>query len=489
MGVEQIPTGIAGLDRLLNGGLPRGGLHVVVGRPGAGKSVLAHQLGAEWIRRGGKVLYLTALVETHQTLIAQARSFRFFDPSTVPGSFYYASLYPALARGGLAGVREEISRLLREHAPTLMVVDGVHALKAIAASRLEYQRFMHEMEAEATLTGASTLMLVHPEGSMSSDPTFTIADGVVRLSVRRVGLRSLRTIGVEKLRGVAHVGGWHSFEIGANGIRVFPRLESLVAGELSHIDSDPPLAAEEDLLAFAVEDMHDLIGGGVARDSVTLLVGTPGSGKTLLGLSFLAASAQAGEPALLLGFHEKPEVLLQKADAVGLPVRKGIEDGLLHLHWRAPAELMADEFADWLLEFVREAGIRRLVIDAIEDVRQAIIPREREVYFLGALANRLRDGNVATFMMQDMPRIAGVNFDLPMAELSALMDNVLHTRYVEDGADMHRLIGVLKIRARHHDHSLREFQITAKGLRVGKPFKRGDALLTGFAGGRGILGR
>ncbi len=62
----QVPTGVPGLDRLLAGGLREGGLHVVLGGPGAGKSVLAHQIGANLIRAGGKVLYLTALVETHR---------------------------------------------------------------------------------------------------------------------------------------------------------------------------------------------------------------------------------------------------------------------------------------------------------------------------------------------------------------------------------------------------------------------------------------
>ena len=95
-----MPTGVPGLDRLLNGGLRQGGLHIVLGGPGTGKSVLAHQIGANLIRAGGKVLYLTALVETHQTLISQARTFGFFDPAMVPGSFYYASLYPMLANGG-----------------------------------------------------------------------------------------------------------------------------------------------------------------------------------------------------------------------------------------------------------------------------------------------------------------------------------------------------------------------------------------------------
>ena len=54
----QVPTGVPGLDRLLNGGLRQGGLHVLLGGPGAGKSVLAHQIGSNLIRAGGTGLGL-----------------------------------------------------------------------------------------------------------------------------------------------------------------------------------------------------------------------------------------------------------------------------------------------------------------------------------------------------------------------------------------------------------------------------------------------
>ena len=231
MGPEQLPTGVPGLDRLLAGGLRRGGLHVVLGGPGAGKSVLAHQIGAHQIRAGGKVLYLTALVETHQMLLAQARTFRFFDPAFVPGSLYYASLYPALAAGGLQAVREEIGRLVAHHAPTLLVIDGVHALKASAESSMDYQRFMHEMEARAAVAGTTTLMLVHPpEGGIATDSTFTIADAILHMRSRIVRLRDVRMFSVGKLRGVAHVGGWHTFQITGDGVHVYPRVEALASG-------------------------------------------------------------------------------------------------------------------------------------------------------------------------------------------------------------------------------------------------------------------
>jgi circadian clock protein KaiC len=481
-GTAQVPTGVPGLDRLLNGGLRQGGLHVLLGGPGAGKSVLAHQIGSNLIRAGGKVLYLTALVETHQTLMSQARTFTFFDPAFVPGSFYYASLYPALARGGLAGAREEIGRLVAHHAPTLLIVDGVHALKQAAVERLEYQRFMHEMEAQAGVTGMTTLLLAHPpEGGISMDATFTIADAILEMDCQEVRWRQVRLFSVAKLRGVAHIGGWHTFGITPDGIHISPRVESLTAHMETHVvDASPPKLSTEPLRT-GIEGLEKMLGGGLDRYTTTVVVGTPGSGKTISGLAFLAAGVEAGEPGLFVGYHETPEVVVQKGEGVGFPLRRAIEEGLLHVYWKAPTELLADAEIERLLELVDEHKIQRLVIDALEDVRHAVIPRERELYVIVALTNLLRERGVTSIVMHDLQRVAGESFDMPMPELSALMDNALHLRYVEQKGEMKRLIAVLKMRARMHDHSLREFIITDKGLSVGKPFSKADTAILGLA--------
>jgi circadian clock protein KaiC len=68
-----------------------------------------------------------------------------------------------------------------------------------------------------------------------------------------------------------------------------------------------------------------------------------------------------------------------------------------------------------------------------------------------------------------------------MPELSAVMDNALHLRYVEEQGDMKRLVTILKIRARGHDHSLREFIIADDGLSVGKAFTKAEMALTGLS--------
>ncbi|HYW06814.1 MAG TPA: ATPase domain-containing protein, partial [Longimicrobium sp.] len=171
----------------------------------------------------------------------------------------------------------------------------------------------------------------------------------------------------------------------------------------------------------------------------------------------------------------------QKGEGVGFPIRHQVEAGLLHVQWRAPAELLVDEEVERLMALIEGKEVKRVVIDGLEDLRHAVIPRERELAVVVALTNLLRERGVTTMFLQDLSRVAGLSFDMPMPELSAVMDNVLHLRYVEERGEMKRLLAILKMRARMHDHSLRELHITSKGMSVGKPFSETDTALTGFA--------
>lgn len=473
--LEQMATGIAGLDQLMGGGLRRTGLHVVLGRAGAGKSILGHQAGAHHIREGGRILYLTALVETHQTLISQARTFPFFDPSTVAHGFYYASLSPALERGGLEAMAEEVGRLVHEREPTLLIIDGMHALRLAASSRLDYQRFLHTLEAQAAVTAMTTMLLTHPRRGMSNDPTFTIADGIIELRTVHEQLRSVRLLSVRKLRGIGHIGGWHHCEITSDGLQVYPRLEAIVAA-----NGPPAKVPTMTHHEFHADGLTEMMGGGVPSASTSFIIGTPGSGKTFLGLAFLCGARRKKEPSLFYGFHETPDRLLMKADGIGLPLRQMVKDGIVHLEWRAPSELLSDEIAAHILRIVDQRGIKRLVLDAYNQFSQGAVVGGRASEFFGAFCTLLRQRGVALVLSQDMTRIAGDSFDLPLGDVSQMVDNIIHVRSTEIHAQFRRLIAILKVREQDYDRSIRELTVDRKGIRVGKVFEEGESLLTGL---------
>lgn len=473
---ERLSTGVTGLDTLLRGGFRRAGLHVVVGRPGAGKTVLAHQMGARVVRDGGSVLYLTALVETNETLISQARTFRFFDRAWVGREFYYASLYPSLERGGLQGIREEVGRLVREREPTLLVIDGLHALKLAAATPLDYQRFVHELEAMASVAGVTILFLTHPRGNHASDPTFTIADGALRMTRRQLQLRHERLLTVVKMRGVNAIDGSHGFAITADGIQLYPRLEALVHAHGLELVGGEPTYSD-----VAIEGFAKLTGGGLPNASVTLVNGTPGSGKTMMSLAFMEEGARKKEPGLYFAFHDLPDRMLMKAKAVGMRRLEGaIASGLVRVHRESPGELFADELAGRMLEEIDRRGVKRLVIDTLGELQRSTDLGSRAMPFMTALTDSLRARGVTALFVQDLPRIVGPTFDLPFGEVSSLMDNMVHTRFVELDGELRRMIAVLKMREQGYDHTIREYRIEPKGMRIGERLSRAEGILSGI---------
>jgi circadian clock protein KaiC len=61
--LDKVSTGILALDQILDGGLPKGSTILLAGRPGTGKTILAHQMMYQNAENDDKILYLTTLGE------------------------------------------------------------------------------------------------------------------------------------------------------------------------------------------------------------------------------------------------------------------------------------------------------------------------------------------------------------------------------------------------------------------------------------------
>jgi circadian clock protein KaiC len=80
---ERITSGIAGLDKILQGGFLRGGTYLVMGPPGAGKTILSNQICFHHVAGGGRALYLTLLTETTSRMLSNIQNFTFFKLATI----------------------------------------------------------------------------------------------------------------------------------------------------------------------------------------------------------------------------------------------------------------------------------------------------------------------------------------------------------------------------------------------------------------------
>ncbi|MFT3917060.1 MAG: ATPase domain-containing protein [Anaeromyxobacteraceae bacterium] len=468
--LERLTTGVPGLDTVLLGGLYRGSGTLVAGASGSGKTVLGAQIAFAHAAGGGRAGVLTLLTESHERLVSYLSTLSFFDPGAVSDNVYVVSGAARLASDRAQGVLDLARTLIRERRLTMLVVDGVGALEE-AATTVELRRIAQALLAFLPATGCTGLLLV---GTPSVLEVLGACDVHLHLDASPFGPRLVRGIEVSKLRGGAFLEGRHTLVIDGDGVKVFPRLEAVA----TRTAGAPPRETHRARTGVTVLDA--MLGGGLVAGSSTALLGAPGTGKTLLGMTFLAAGAKAGEPGLYAGFYESTERLVAKCEAVGLPIARRVREGRLHLDWAPPMERLLDETAQRLLETVDRGGVRRVVVDGIDALRLCAEQPGRIPAFLAALTLELRRRDVTTVLTEETDLFAP-QLTAPLAEqvLSAVVENIVVLRYVELHARLHRLLAVVKTHEGQHDASLRELTIGPEGLAVKSAFRGAEHLLTG----------
>jgi circadian clock protein KaiC len=470
--LTRLPTGIGGLDEILGGGLIRGDAYLVRGWPGSGKTTFGNQLAYNHARDGGRAVFATLLAEPHDRMLAHLRSFSFYDPEQVAERLRYLSIYEPIARDGLDAGLDLLRREVRAQRVTLLVIDGTGLLEDLAPSRLELRRFAHTLQAQLGMLGCTPMLLVNP-GDEGAHPLEPHVDGVLRLENRGLGARDLRFLRVAKLRGSAHAGGAHAFAIAAGGIEVYPRLEATQT-------PSPVPAGPRPRLAFGVAGFDDMLRGGVPVGSTTLVLGSPGAGKTLSGLHFVVEGARRGEPGLVATFQESPPELVAKAAGVGLDLGRHVDAGLVRILWQPAAEQLPDAWARGLLALVAEHRPRRLSLESLAELERLLhFAPERLAPFLTALVRRLSAAGVTTLLSAEVGTVVGQEVRVPT--LSAAVDNAVLLRYVELRSHLHRLLSIIKVRDSAFDASIREFVISGRGLEVAATFESAEAVLTGAA--------
>jgi circadian clock protein KaiC len=470
----RVATGIPGLDTLTKGGLLLGGLYLFYGQPGSGKTILGNQMCFHHMRGGERAAYVTLLTESHARMLQHIRSFSFFDPQAIGDSLYYVSGYSMLQSNGLDGLLEMLQNVIRDQSATLLVIDGVSTVRDFPASENSIKAFLQKLHLYAEAHNCTTIMLSQAGAGDKSGPEYTMVDGLVELNSRYNGLRTLLEIEVSKLRGTDYIRGRHTYQIASDGLAVYPRTEAL----LRTLQATTP--RERTRMSFGIEDLDNMLQGGVLSGSTTLLYGVPGTGKTMMGLHFLAEGARKGEAGLYFGFYETSERLIANAQGIGLDFASYTSGGQIQLLWQPPLEGMLDLLGQRLMEAVRQRNVKRLFIDGLSGLEKADYP-DRVPQYLVAISNELRALDVTTLLSVELHDLISASVSLPVPVASAVADNVILLRFVELRSQLYRLLSLTKVRESAYDSSVREFYIDATGVHVAHTFGSAEAILTGAA--------
>jgi len=465
-------TGIPGLDIVLHGGLLPGSVYIIRGTPGAGKTITANQICFYWASQNERCLYITLLSESHDRLVENLAATDFF---TAEGAsrIHYQSGFHTLEEEGLNGVLKMLVEETKRYQTCVVVLDGLFALQEKVGSDREFRLFMNQLQNLAHLTGSTMLLLTNSDRGTGS-PEYTMVDGWLEVAVQQRDYRTLRFLQIHKLRGSGFIDGQHALKISDAGVSILPRFESYEGNHRL-----PTLGRER--LSSGWPDLDRTLHGGFRRASTAMLVGPSGIGKTTVGLHF-ASAASAADPALYFTFYEAKEDLVEKAELLGIEnFSKALDSGALEVMWRAATEHQLDEIAYELLAALRARGVKRLVIDSLDALKQTAERPDRVGRFLGSLTNVLRNEDVTTVFTMETPELIGGIARTNFTALSALSQNIVLMRYVEVQSEIKRTLTVIKCRTSGYDSAVQEFTISDQGMKIIGPLPAFDDLLTGHA--------
>lgn len=468
---ERVSTGIAGLDEILQGGLPSGRSYLLRGGPGSGKTTTGLHFLTDGADDGNTSLLITfgepaEQIRANATSVGiDASGIEILDLSPEADFFAEGGSYDIFdpAEVERDPVRESITEAVDELEPDRVLIDSITHYRYLAPDDFQFRKQVLSLVRYLLRAGATVLFTSEATRDRGDEDLQFLADGVVHLEQNESG----RFVRVSKLRGSGFQGGRHGMRFAEDGLRVFPRL--LPNGDSASVDREA--------ISSGVPEIDQLLGGGLERGTVTLISGPSGVGKTTLAFQFMKEAAGRGERSAAYIFDEDRDVLMRRSEGVNLPLSQMEESGNLQVIREEPLTRGAGEFSRAVREQVEERDTRVVLLDSLSGYRLAV-RNDDPVTHLHALCNALRGMGVTVLITNEIQSITG-DFQVSELGISYLADNIVFLRYLENRGKLRKAIGVLKKRFSDFENTLREFEITSHGLRVGDPLSELRGILQG----------
>ncbi|MEQ9503930.1 MAG: circadian clock protein KaiC [Deltaproteobacteria bacterium] len=476
--VQKLETGIPGLDLITEGGLPEVRTTLVAGTAGSAKTIFAAQFLAEGVKRGEPGVFVTFEEppgDIRRNMLGldwdipnwEAEGmWAFVDASPQPEEIVVTGAYD------LGALMTRIEHAVRRTKAKRVSLDSLGAIFTQFSDAAIVRRELFRIASALKQLGVTSVMTAERRDEYGDISRFGVeefvADNVVVLRNILEDEKRRRTIETLKFRGTPHQKGEYPFTvIPQEGIVVIP----LSAMELKQGSSNIRIQSGND-------ELDKMCGGGFFRDSIILVTGATGCGKTLTCTEFIEGGAAKGERCLLFAFEESRDQLFRNATGWGVDFEQMERDGLLEVVCLYPEAMGLEDHLIRIKKTIDKFKPNRIAVDSLSALERVSSLKGYREFVIG-LTSFIKHKEIGGLFTATTPTLLGGS-SVTEAHISTITDSIILLRYVEMLGEMRRGLTVLKMRGSMHDKDIREFTIDGEGMHIGKPFRNISGILSGF---------
>jgi circadian clock protein KaiC len=465
MPIAKLTTGVPGFDILTHGGIPEGRATLITGRSGTGKTVMGLQIAAHLATHGVPPL-IVGIEENAEDLIATGDGLG-FDISGLleAGKLFVVDLTrpmdgPTVVSGDydIYGLLHRLESAVKQHNVKAVLLDSVTALFSPRPPVDHLRNHFFQLVHALRRLGVSGVLLAEAAEDYGQLTTLGVEDYVCDLVVilRNVvdSDRRRRSIEVNKYRRSAHFKGEYPCTVTPRGLTIFPQNPR-----------ERPDFIPIERFSSGVSGLDDMTRGGWLRNSIIIVRGPTGSGKTMLSGLYARAGAGRGERVMYYGFEEPRPILVRNFEVIGMAMTPLIDAGNLRVVCRYPESTSLEDLLVNLRIGIEEYSPSLIVMDSISAIEHASSPKSFRQFIIG-VASLLREHGRSALLTQTVMPGESASHTAPF--MSTVADAILAMDYAVQGFELDRTMRVIKMRGSDHDTHPYRLTIAAGGLSVEK---------------------